>query len=374
MELGYVRQDARGRLPGVPLPIGVFSSAAEAMLAVELYEAALAGEQVLLGVPVGKGGAARCGRGGRPRRRSDRGGLVPGGTTHWRRAVHGRPLAASGALRGGRLRRVRAPTRRRGSGRDRRGDPRRDRRHPRGAPGARRRGVPARHRGGVPRLARGPRRCGCGGRPPAESLKDCRAPSRRPHGWGRWAVRQSAPIPGDQDTQAPRRGHHRQATVLRLSELGLAARHEQGLRKNSRAEVSHQPARRWERGCCGSSRAAQQFASVHSAMCGTFNMQRHLISAARFGSSARMPWCTRPSAASAGGIWTAFAVRPGSRDKTRTIYPPLREAIAPEDTPAPAAARGGQGNPRPAPSPGAAGARRRTAAAAAPGERRCRRP
>ena len=59
MELGYVRQDARGRLPGVPLPIGVFSSAAEAMLAVELYEGELAGDQVP-GVPIGKGGAARA--------------------------------------------------------------------------------------------------------------------------------------------------------------------------------------------------------------------------------------------------------------------------------------------------------------------------
>ena len=58
VELGYVRQDARGRLPGVPLPIGVFSSAVEAMLAVELYEAALAGEPVH-GVPTGKGGATR---------------------------------------------------------------------------------------------------------------------------------------------------------------------------------------------------------------------------------------------------------------------------------------------------------------------------
>ena len=58
MELGYVRQDARGRLPGVPLPIGVFSSAAEAMLAVELYEAALAGGPVP-SVPIGEGGAAR---------------------------------------------------------------------------------------------------------------------------------------------------------------------------------------------------------------------------------------------------------------------------------------------------------------------------
>jgi hypothetical protein len=58
VELGYVRQDARGRLPGVPLPIGVLSSAAEAMLAVELYEAALAGEAVP-GAPIGKGGVAR---------------------------------------------------------------------------------------------------------------------------------------------------------------------------------------------------------------------------------------------------------------------------------------------------------------------------
>jgi hypothetical protein len=57
VELGYVRQDARGRLPGVPLPIGVFSSAAEAMLAVELYEAALAGGPVP-SAPMDKGGAA----------------------------------------------------------------------------------------------------------------------------------------------------------------------------------------------------------------------------------------------------------------------------------------------------------------------------
>jgi hypothetical protein len=58
VELGYVRQDARGRLPGVPLPIGVFPSATEAMLAVELYESALASGQVP-GVPIGKGGVAR---------------------------------------------------------------------------------------------------------------------------------------------------------------------------------------------------------------------------------------------------------------------------------------------------------------------------
>ena len=58
VDLGYVRQDARGRLPGVPLPIGVFSSATEAMIAVELYEAALAGGAAP-GVPTGKGSAVR---------------------------------------------------------------------------------------------------------------------------------------------------------------------------------------------------------------------------------------------------------------------------------------------------------------------------
>lgn len=38
VELSYVGRDADGRLPGIPLPIGDFSAAAEAMLAVEMYE------------------------------------------------------------------------------------------------------------------------------------------------------------------------------------------------------------------------------------------------------------------------------------------------------------------------------------------------
>jgi len=58
VELGYVRQDVHGRLPGVPLPVGVFSSTAEATLAVELYEAALTGEP-MPGVPRAMGGATR---------------------------------------------------------------------------------------------------------------------------------------------------------------------------------------------------------------------------------------------------------------------------------------------------------------------------
>ena len=66
---------------------------------------------------------------------------------------------------------------------------------------------------------------------------------------------------------AARRGHDRQAALLRaaFSELGLAARHEQGLRKNNRAEVSHQPVRRRERKMqrFKSPGSAQRFVSMH---------------------------------------------------------------------------------------------------------------
>lgn len=62
-------------------------------------------------------------------------------------------------------------------------------------------------------------------------------------------------------------------------EVGLTARHERGLRKNNRAEVSHQPIRRRERRTQGfkSPGSAQRFVSVHSAAYNTFNVQRHLI-------------------------------------------------------------------------------------------------
>ncbi len=64
------------------------------------------------------------------------------------------------------------------------------------------------------------------------------------------------------------------------AELGLAARHEQGLRKNNRAENSHQAVRRRERKMqrFKSAGSAQRFLSVHSAVHNTFNLQRHLIS------------------------------------------------------------------------------------------------
>jgi transposase-like protein len=60
------------------------------------------------------------------------------------------------------------------------------------------------------------------------------------------------------------------------SEIGLSARHDQGLRANNRAENSHQPTRQRERKMqrFKSPGSAQRFLSVHD----TFNVQRHLTS------------------------------------------------------------------------------------------------
>jgi len=64
------------------------------------------------------------------------------------------------------------------------------------------------------------------------------------------------------------------------SEIGLSARHEQGLRKNKRAQNSHQSMRRRERKMqrFRSPGSAQRFLSVHAAVHNTFNVQRHLTS------------------------------------------------------------------------------------------------
>src|SRR6267378_1346742 len=64
--------------------------------------------------------------------------------------------------------------------------------------------------------------------------------------------------------------------------LHLTCSHEQGLRKNNRAENSHQAVRRRERKMqrFKSARSAQRFLSIHAAVHNTFNLQRHLVSRA----------------------------------------------------------------------------------------------
>src|SRR6201986_4416163 len=59
--------------------------------------------------------------------------------------------------------------------------------------------------------------------------------------------------------------------------LPLTCRHEQGLRKNNRAENSHQPVRRRERKMQGfkSARSAQRFLSMHAAVHNSFNLQKN---------------------------------------------------------------------------------------------------
>ncbi len=85
-------------------------------------------------------------------------------------------------------------------------------------------------------------------------------------------------------------------------ELGSAARHEQGLRKNNRAENSHQPVRRRERRQqrFKSAGSAQRFLPAHEAVYNTLNLQRHLVSRrtlTTFRAEAAQAWQTTTAAA-----------------------------------------------------------------------------
>jgi putative transposase len=78
-------------------------------------------------------------------------------------------------------------------------------------------------------------------------------------------------------------------------DLAIEHRHHRGRWRNNRAENSHQPTRRRERQMQGfkSIGSAQRFLSIHAATYNTFNVQRHLTSAAThraFRTSAMKTW------------------------------------------------------------------------------------
>src|ERR1700704_7093318 len=84
--------------------------------------------------------------------------------------------------------------------------------------------------------------------------------------------------------------------------LRLTCLHEQGIRKNNRAENSHQAVRRRERKMqrFKSAGSAQRFLSMHAAVHNNFYLQRHLISRSTlriFRAEAAVQWRSAVAAA-----------------------------------------------------------------------------
>src|SRR6516164_6723389 len=93
-------------------------------------------------------------------------------------------------------------------------------------------------------------------------------------------------------------------------QLGLGCPHEQGLRRNNRAENSHQVVRRRERKLqrFKSARSAQRFLGMHAAVHNTFNFQRHLIFRSTCGSSAPKRLQSGKKRSQRHDVWRALAL------------------------------------------------------------------
>jgi putative transposase len=89
---------------------------------------------------------------------------------------------------------------------------------------------------------------------------------------------------------------------LAFRQLELTCPHKQAIRRNNRAENSHQAVRRRERKVqrFKSARSAQRFLSMHAAVYNTLNLQRHLVSRStlrKFRTDAAAQWKSAVTAA-----------------------------------------------------------------------------